>query len=71
MMGYMCGPRLYEFEGCFFEYQASSGPWPLRQNGEPRKSAGKRFWKMISCFDKLTDEQKQEYRVGGGCIKIG
>ena len=30
--GYLCGPRLYEFEGWFFEdAKFTGGPWPLKK----------------------------------------
>ncbi len=65
--GYICGPRLYEFEGWFFEESAYGGPWPLCKNGELRKRAGRKFWAMWGRFDSLKDIEKGKYRVGGGC----
>lgn len=68
--GFICGPRLYEFDGWFFEIHAWCGPWPLKKDGEPRKRAGRVFWSVYDKFYKLTDEEKQSYRVGGGCIPL-
>lgn len=65
--GFICGPRLYEFEGWFFEVHAGSGPWPLKKDGELRKRAGRTWWKVWGTFDALTESEKQKYRVGGGC----
>jgi hypothetical protein len=65
--GYICGPRLYEFEEWFFEEGSYGGPWPLRKDGELRKRAGRKFWKMWTKFDAMTDAQKKKCRVGGGC----
>jgi hypothetical protein len=65
--GWICGPRLYEFEGWFFEFGAYGGPWPLRKDGEPRKRAGKKFWEMFTRFLALPEGQKKSCRVGGGC----
>lgn len=68
--GHICGAKLYEFEGWFFECPYYGGPWPLKKDGGPRKRAGDMFWNMIDRFTKLSDKQQQAYRVGGGCISI-
>lgn len=68
--GWICGPRLYEFDGWFFEYNMSSGPWPLKKDGELRKRAGKKFYDMFERFDKLTPEVKNVHRAGGGCERF-
>jgi hypothetical protein len=70
MTGFLCGPRLYRFDGWFFEWSEASGPWPLRQDGELRKRASRSFWRMIERFQALEPEQQKTYRVGGGCIPI-
>ncbi len=66
MSGFLCGPKLYKYAGWFFEF-GYCGPWPLRKNSDPRKRAGRKFYKDIQPFVNMTDEQKQEYRAGGGC----
>jgi len=68
--GFICGPRLYEYDGWFFEEHAYCGPWPLKKNDDPRERAGRVFWKMWAKFDKLSKEEKLKYRVGGGCIQF-
>jgi hypothetical protein len=65
--GYICGPRLYEFDGWFFELSGYGGPWPLRKDGELRKRAGRKFWEMWTRFDALTEAEQEAFRVGGGC----
>lgn len=67
-MNFICGPRIYEFDGWIFEYHMTGGPWPLKKDGELRKRAGRTFYKVIAKFDKLTIEEKEKYRVGGGCL---
>lgn len=57
--------------GWFFEVHASSGPWPLKKDGELRERAGNVFYSVYEKFDKLSDEEKLKYRVGGWCIPIG
>lgn len=70
VVGWMCGHSIYEYEGWLFEYSIGSGPWPLKKDGEPRKRAGKKFYKMFDRFDKLPDEEQAKYRVGGGCVPL-
>jgi hypothetical protein len=71
IQGFICGPRLYEYKGWFFEVHPSYGPWPLTKDGEPRKRAGDVFYSVYTEFDKLSQEEKLQYRVGGGCVPIG
>ena len=68
--GWICGPRLYEFEGWFFEVHSFCGPWPLKKDGDLRKRAGRKFWAMWKRFDALSDEDQKKYRVGGGCLML-
>lgn len=68
--GWVCGPRLYEYDGWFFEESSYASPWPLRKDGELRKRAGRKFWKMFTKFNKLSKKEKREYRVGGGCRQL-
>ena len=67
--GFVCGPRIYEYDGWLFEYSQSNGPWPIKNDGEPRVKAGTAFFEMFDRFLKLED--KESYRVGGGCERIG
>ena len=62
--GWLCGPRLYEYDGWFFEF-GYCGPWPLCKDGEPYKRAGAVFYKMIDRWHAEPDPQA--FRVGGGC----
>lgn len=68
--GHFCTARIYEFEGWLFEASVHSGPWPLRKDWEPRKRAGRKFWAMWERFDKLSDMEKREYKIAGGCIPL-
>jgi len=68
--GWICSHPMYEFEGWIFECGYMSGPWPLRKDLEPRKRAGRKFWKMFERFDALSDKAKSTYRIGGGCERF-
>lgn len=70
--GYLCGPRLYEFEGWFFEdAKFTGGPWPLKKDGELRKCAGRKFYSIYRRFSELPKSEQETYRVGGGCVSLG
>ena len=69
MRGYLCGPGIYEFEGWTFEF-GYCGPWPHRADGELRKRAGRRFWKMFAKWQALPDAEREATRVGGGCRRM-
>jgi hypothetical protein len=65
---FVCSARQYRFEGWTFEDASNScGPWPLKQNGDPRAKAGRQFYKMWGRFDVLPKAEKEKHRVGGGC----
>lgn len=65
--GWVCGPKIYKYEGWVFELSASSGPCPLKKNLELRKCAGNVFYSMFEKFNNLTDKEKNKHRIGGGC----
>lgn len=68
--GWICGPKVYEFEGVTFEFSPVIGPWPLKKNGEPKKLAGKKFYDFYKRFAALTEEEQEKHRTGGGCSRI-
>ena len=70
MQGFICGPRIYEYEGWKFEYHDYGGAWPLDADGEPSDQAGQAFWDMIARFDALSEAERETYRIGGGCVEL-
>lgn len=68
--GHACGPRIYVYKGWKFEVSPSCGPWPLKQNGDPRERAGAVFYEIFSEFNRLSKEDKLKHRIGGGCEPI-
>jgi len=72
MIGFFCSPHVYQYSGWLFEWHSYCGPWPLRQDGELRARAGRRFWAMIKGFQQLTEAERAACEVGrGGCIPLG
>ena len=70
MNGYLCSARVYEYAGWIFEF-GYCGPWPLKKNGDPRKRAGRKFYKDIEPWVKELKTNQEACRVGGGCIQLG
>jgi hypothetical protein len=70
VVGFVCKPRIYEYENWLFDWPAYGGPWPLKQDGELRQRAGRRFWQMITRFDALPAAEQAQHRIGGGCVRI-
>lgn len=64
--GFICTPRIYRFEGWIFEYHRTS-VWPLKKDFMPRKRAGDKFYDMIDRFCELSENDREMYRIGGGC----
>lgn len=69
-MNFVCGPHIYEFGGWLFETHSYCGPWPLKKNFEPKQQAGRKFYKMFDRFYALSADEKEKYRVGGGCVSF-
>jgi hypothetical protein len=70
VIGYLCGPHIYEYKGIVFEYSIYGGPWPLKKDGEQKKLAGRRFFRLAHEFFKLPESEQEKYRIGGGCRRI-
>ena len=71
LIGFVCGPSVYEWGGFTFEVHSYFGPWPLRKDGEPMARASKRFWEAMSKFEALSSDEQKRYRVvEGGCRPI-
>ena len=62
---HMSFAKIYEFDGWVFEYHRTKPfpPWPLKKDLEPRKRAGRNFWKMFEKFRVLDIDQQEELRL--------
>lgn len=69
-MGFICGPRIYKFDGWLFEVHAHSGPWPLKKDFGLRERAGRKFWAMWDKWCKLRKDEQDKCRIGGGCQRF-
>jgi len=68
MTDFICGPKIYGYEGWTFELHAWCGPWPIRKDGELFNRAGRVFYAMYTRFQAEPDREK--FRVGGGCVAL-
>jgi hypothetical protein len=67
LAGFMCFTPVYEYNGWTFEFGYSAGPWPVRRDGELYKRCSNKFYNDIDGFLKMPQEERNKYRVGGGC----
>jgi hypothetical protein len=68
LQDHICAARTYHYNGWDFEYPPSSGPWPVKRDGELYKRCGKKFYNDLEGFFKMSDSEKEKCRTGGGCI---
>jgi len=68
--GFICSSKLYSFEGVAIEFPAMSGPCPLTKQGDPKQRWSKREHEVINRFLDLSDNDKEKYRIGGGCFEF-
>ncbi len=69
-MIHLCIPRQYDYSGVSFEVAITGQPWPLKVNGDPKARAGRVFYAKIGPWLKMTDNEREKFRVGGGCQTI-
>jgi hypothetical protein len=57
--------RYYEFEGWKFEWSRTKpfGPWPVKNDLEPRARCGKKFYEMFARFSGLSIEEQEQHRI--------
>ena len=70
IVGFICGPHEYVFEGVHFEIHSYCGPWPLKKDGDPKARAGKKFFDLYDRFRALSKEEQEKCHLGGGCIPM-
>lgn len=55
----------YQFGGFYFEWDNYLGPTKMNKDGECSKRTGRKFYKMISEWDKLSKREKEKTRIYG------
>ena len=69
-MIYMCSSRIYKYGKWTFEYGMSAFS-PLTKAGEPYKRIPLKFYEDLDTWLNLNDKEKEKYRIGGGCERLG
>lgn len=71
VVGFICGPKIYKYNGILFEWHNYCGPAQLKKDGELYKNyCSISFLNKINKFISISDEERKKYRVGGGCMPI-
>lgn len=60
--GFICGPKIFRYQGYYFEWHSYCGPCPLRKDGKVSAKIPTGFWEMIDAFISLSEEEKDKYR---------
>lgn len=64
--GVICLPNIYEYGGFTFEMHYWCGPMKLRKKDfEPAKRQGRKFYKIIGEWQKLSKKEKKKTQVYG------
>jgi len=63
IVGHICMANIYKYDGLLFEYHSYLGPTQVKKDYSQRKRISKGFWDTVSKFEKLTDEEREEYLI--------
>jgi hypothetical protein len=66
VQGFICLANIYQYKGFTFEYHHYCGPVKLRKKDlEPAKNSGRKFFKILDEWNKMTDIDKEKTRIYG------
>jgi len=63
LMTHISFSDIYEYKGFTFEFHSYCGPIKLNKDWEPSKRTGRKFYKILREWDKLSEEAKEETRI--------
>lgn len=63
--GVICLPNIYQYGGFTFEFHNYCGPIKLRKDLEPAKNSGRKFFKILDEWNKMTDIDKEKTKIYG------
>ena len=58
-------PNFYKYKGFIFEFHYFCVPIKLKKNYDPAKLQGRKFYKVITEWDKLSDKEKKKTKIYG------
>ena len=70
MTGIACFAYTYEYEGVQFEIARTGEPFRLKKDGDPSLRKGKKFFDLYDRFLLLPKEEKEKYKISGGCVRL-
>lgn len=69
-MTYLCSARRYHVQGVDIEYSGACGFYPVNKNGDMYQRCTKHVNNIFDYFMSLSDDEKESYRTGGGCMAL-
>ncbi len=69
MTAHLCSPHAYQYQGYTFELGMMVCA-ELKKNGDPRIRMRRGFYPMIREFQELPEAEREQYRIGGGCVRM-
>ena len=70
MTGIACFAYIYEYEGVQFEIARTGEPFRIKKDGNPSLRKGKKFLDLYDRFLLLPKEEKEKYKISGGCVRF-
>jgi hypothetical protein len=63
--GIVCLANIYKYKGFIFEWHYWCGPMKLRKNFEPYERQGRKFYKVATEWNNISEKQKEKTRIYG------
>lgn len=63
IVGHVALPDFYRFKGFTFQVHNYCGPMKLKKDFSDAARTGRKFWKVWSEWDKLSEQEKEATRI--------
>ena len=61
--GFVCTAYpFYRYKGFYMEFHRYCGPFKLKQDGEPAKRSGRKFWKIAQELWDMPQSERDKFR---------
>lgn len=61
--GFITLADVYKYKGFTFEFHHYLGPVKLRKDGEPAKRQGRKFYKIVDEWEKLSKVERRKTQI--------
>ena len=68
MYGFICSDPIYQYKNIYFLHHDWFGMTKLNKDLKGSKRTGRVFLEKYHEWLKLEDDEKEKYRIGGGCV---